>query len=97
VFVPNRQDAIEDGQATGAMSWAFIRALTKESQQSYLQLLNSIRKELEKKYTQKPQLSCSHPLGESYVTSHLLPPFNTGVRVAANELLLTDINLLFVM
>lgn len=59
----NRQDANIAGQATGAMSWAFIAALKKNPQQSYVQLLNSIRDELEAKYTQKPQLSCSHPLG----------------------------------
>lgn len=57
-----RQDAQIGGQATGAMSWAFITALKKNPQQSYVQLLNSIRDELESKYTQKPQLSCSHPL-----------------------------------
>ena len=45
------------------MSWAFITALKKNPQQSYVQLLNSIRDELASKYTQKPQLSCSHPLG----------------------------------
>lgn len=45
------------------MSWAFVTALKKNPQQSYVQLLNSIRDELAKKYTQKPQLSCSHPLG----------------------------------
>lgn len=45
------------------MSYAFIRALSKNSQQSYQQLLNSIREELQGKYSQKPQLSCSHPLG----------------------------------
>ncbi|KAK5135156.1 hypothetical protein LTR08_005542 [Meristemomyces frigidus] len=56
------QDANIAGQATGAMSWAFIAALKKNPQQSYVQLLNSIREELEAKYTQKPQLSCSHPL-----------------------------------
>ncbi|KAL8707727.1 MAG: hypothetical protein Q9220_007307 [cf. Caloplaca sp. 1 TL-2023] len=56
------QDAQIAGQATGAMSWAFITALKKNPQQSYVQLLNSIREELEGKYTQKPQLSCSHPL-----------------------------------
>ncbi|KAL9131689.1 MAG: hypothetical protein Q9217_000430 [Psora testacea] len=56
------QDATIAGQATGAMSWAFITALKKNPQQSYVQLLNSIREELESKYTQKPQLSCSHPL-----------------------------------
>ncbi|MCJ1311433.1 Ca(2+)-dependent cysteine protease [Agyrium rufum] len=56
------QDANIAGQATGAMSWAFITALKKNPQQSYVQLLNSIRDELATKYTQKPQLSCSHPL-----------------------------------
>ncbi|RCI11261.1 hypothetical protein L249_7501 [Ophiocordyceps polyrhachis-furcata BCC 54312] len=49
-------------QPTGAMSWAFVNALKKNPQQSYVQLLNSIRDELATKYTQKPQLSCSHPL-----------------------------------
>lgn len=58
------QDAQISGQATGAMSWAFITALRKNPQQSYVQLLNSIRDELEARYSQKPQLSCSHPLGE---------------------------------
>ncbi|KAI4160090.1 MAG: hypothetical protein LQ342_006041 [Letrouitia transgressa] len=58
------QDANIAGQATGAMSWAFITALKKQPQQSYVQLLNSIRDELESKYTQKPQLSCSHPLSK---------------------------------
>ena len=47
------------------MSWAFINALKKNPNQSYVQLLNSIRDELEGKYSQKPQLSCSHPLSMS--------------------------------
>lgn len=47
------------------MSWAFITSLKKNPNQSYVQLLNSIRDELESKYSQKPQLSCSHPLGKS--------------------------------
>ncbi|OBT54395.1 metacaspase-1 [Pseudogymnoascus sp. 24MN13] len=55
-------DASIASQATGAMSWAFITAMKKNPQQSYVQLLNSIRDELATKYTQKPQLSCSHPL-----------------------------------
>jgi len=55
-------DATIAAQATGAMSWAFITAMKKNPQQSYVQLLNSIRDELAKKYTQKPQLSSSHPL-----------------------------------
>ncbi|KAK1978380.1 caspase domain-containing protein [Colletotrichum cereale] len=55
-------DATIAAQATGAMSWAFITALKKNPQQSYVQLLNSIRDELATRYTQKPQLSSSHPL-----------------------------------
>jgi len=56
-------DATIASQATGAMSWAFITAMNQNSQQTYVQLLNNIRDILETKYTQKPQLSCSHPLG----------------------------------
>ncbi|KAJ4421498.1 Ca(2+)-dependent cysteine protease [Neurospora sp. IMI 360204] len=63
-------DATIASQATGAMSWAFINALKKNPQQSYVQLLNSIRDELQTRYTQKPQLSCSHPLGEASPSSH---------------------------
>ncbi|KAJ5623425.1 hypothetical protein N7490_012030 [Penicillium lividum] len=55
-------DTFQDGQARGALSWAFIKSLKQWPQQSYLQLLNTIRAELDGKYTQKPQLSCSHPL-----------------------------------
>ncbi|KGO73720.1 Peptidase C14, caspase catalytic [Penicillium italicum] len=55
-------DTFQDGQARGALSWAFIKSLQQWPQQSYLQLLNTIRNELEGKYSQKPQLSCSHPL-----------------------------------
>jgi hypothetical protein len=58
----SRADASISGQATGAMSYAFISALKKNPQQSYVELLNSIRDELEGKYDQKPQLSASHPL-----------------------------------
>lgn len=56
-------DASIAAQATGAMSWAFITAVRQNPNQTYLQLLNSIRDVLASKYTQKPQLSCSHPLG----------------------------------
>lgn len=59
-----RADATINSQATGAMSWAFISALKANPKQSYVELLNSIRDVLETKYTQKPQLSCSHPLGK---------------------------------
>ncbi|KAI1773946.1 caspase domain-containing protein [Hypoxylon cercidicola] len=55
-------DATIAAQATGAMSYAFISALKQDPKQSYVELLNSIRDILESKYSQKPQLSCSHPL-----------------------------------
>jgi hypothetical protein len=64
-------DASIGGEATGAMSWAFISALRKNPNQSYVQLLNSIRTELEGKYDQKPQLSCSHPLSKFASTVRL--------------------------
>ncbi|KAK6465838.1 caspase domain-containing protein [Scheffersomyces coipomensis] len=54
-------DASENGQATGAMSWSFIKVLTESPNQSYLSLLNNMRSLLSQKYSQKPQLSCSHP------------------------------------
>jgi hypothetical protein len=69
------------------MSWAFISALKKNPKQSYVELLNSIREILETKYTQKPQLSCSHPLGM---------PIDRFKRTCCANLV-TDTNLLFVM
>ncbi|KAJ7475887.1 metacaspase-1 [Mycena latifolia] len=56
------QDASEAGRATGAMSFAFMTALEQQPQQSYQQLLNSLRGILRAKYSQKPQLSSSHPM-----------------------------------
>ena len=92
----NRQDAQIAGQATGAMSWAFITALKKNPQQSYVQLLNSIRSELESKYTQKPQLSCSHPLGElSPDLKYLLNLVILDGIIGPNKF--SDTNLLYVM
>lgn len=55
-------DAVEAGVATGAMSYAFITALTHQPRQSYQQLLQSLRGILRAKYSQKPQLSSSHPM-----------------------------------
>lgn len=42
------------------MSFAFIAAMTKYPQMSYVQLLRQIREELQGRYDQKPQLSSSH-------------------------------------
>lgn len=69
------------------MSWAFITSLKKNPSQSYVQLLNSIRDELEGKYSQKPQLSSSHPLSTS--------PKNPSCQYTTN--LTTDVDLLYVM
>lgn len=76
------QDANIAGKATGAMSWAFVTALKKNPKQSYVQLLNSIRDELSSRYTQKPQLSCSHPLGRQYLAYNCacLPPSHSSHR-----------------
>ncbi|KAI9023752.1 caspase domain-containing protein [Phycomyces nitens] len=55
-------DAFEAGRSTGAMSYAFTTALRQNRQQSFLQLLNSVRDILREKYEQRPQLSSSHPI-----------------------------------
>ncbi|KAI0342819.1 hypothetical protein BDW22DRAFT_1428962 [Trametopsis cervina] len=55
-------DTVEAGQSTGAMSFAFISVLSQIQQQSYQQLLVNIRSILGQKYSQKPQLSASHPI-----------------------------------
>lgn len=49
-------DTQEAGEATGAMSFAFISALTANPQQSYQQLLGNVREILRTKYSQKPQV-----------------------------------------
>lgn len=55
-------DAVENGQASGAMSHAFVKVMTTQPQQTYLSLLQNMRAELSGKYSQKPQLSSSHPI-----------------------------------
>ncbi|KAG8686199.1 Ca(2+)-dependent cysteine protease [Ceratobasidium sp. 423] len=55
-------DTVEAGEATGAMSYAFMEALRLKPQQTYQELLNNLRDILKKKYSQKPQLSSSHPM-----------------------------------
>ncbi|KAI0070425.1 hypothetical protein K474DRAFT_1670108 [Panus rudis PR-1116 ss-1] len=58
-------DTVEAGSATGAMSFAFMTALRANPKQSYQVLLNNIRDILRSKYSQKPQLSSSHPIDTS--------------------------------
>lgn len=55
-------DAKEQGQSTGAMSYAFIKVLANNPDQSYLTLLQNMREILASKYSQKPQLCASHPI-----------------------------------
>ncbi|KAK3681762.1 peptidase C14, caspase domain-containing protein [Podospora appendiculata] len=46
------------GSATGAMSWAFIRAMRERPGQSYRNILQNTREELVNQFSQIPQLSC---------------------------------------
>ncbi|KAI9486285.1 MAG: caspase domain-containing protein [Benjaminiella poitrasii] len=55
-------DAQEEGKATGAMSYAFTTTLRQNPNQSYHSLLNNVRAILRDKYSQRPQLSASHPI-----------------------------------
>jgi hypothetical protein len=55
-------DTFENGQAVGALSWAFITTLTKDPTQSYMELLVSIRALLKAKYSQIVQLTSCHPI-----------------------------------
>ncbi|KAI1421680.1 peptidase C14, caspase domain-containing protein [Xylaria sp. FL1777] len=47
------------GAATGAMSWALVRTLRENPEQSYIEVLQNTREELAQNYSQIPQLSCS--------------------------------------
>ncbi|KAG9310509.1 hypothetical protein JVU11DRAFT_9656 [Chiua virens] len=59
-------DTVQGGVAVGAMSYAFITALTRKPAQSYLELLQSIRDIVQPHFTQKAQLSSGH-----YIDTHL--------------------------
>ncbi|KAL6299513.1 caspase domain-containing protein [Sparassis latifolia] len=58
-------DTFEAGQATGAMSYAFMTSLRQNRHQSYQQLLVNVRGMLAQHYNQTPQLSSSHPMDTS--------------------------------
>ncbi|PAV17704.1 peptidase C14 [Pyrrhoderma noxium] len=55
-------DTYEGNEPTGAMSYAFMSSLKANPNQSYQELLVNIRKILKKQFSQKPQLSSSHPI-----------------------------------
>jgi hypothetical protein len=80
--------------------------LTKYPEQSYVQLLNTIRDELRGKYDQKPQLSASHreswPLDSLYIAHlHQLstrayclsPRYVNNVRCVCMQILLLLVDL----
>ncbi|KAF4623737.1 hypothetical protein D9613_001326 [Agrocybe pediades] len=58
-------DTFAGGVAVGAMSHAFVSALTTKPHQSYQELLRSIRLILHPRYSQKPQLGSSHHIVSS--------------------------------
>ncbi|KAJ7447781.1 caspase domain-containing protein [Mycena galericulata] len=55
-------DTFEDGEAVGAASHAFIKAVEMRPDQSYKEILQNIRAILQPKFSQKPQLGSSHPI-----------------------------------
>ncbi|KAF9903419.1 Ca(2+)-dependent cysteine protease [Linnemannia zychae] len=48
--------------SNGAMTYAFTKSIRENPEQSYQEMLNSIRDLLKEKYKQKPQLSSSRPM-----------------------------------
>ncbi|KAI9278637.1 peptidase C14 [Phascolomyces articulosus] len=56
---------VQEGDPTGAMSFAFIKTLRENPDQSYQELLVSLREILGEKYSQRPQMSSSHPIDVS--------------------------------
>ncbi|KAJ7736601.1 peptidase C14, caspase domain-containing protein [Mycena maculata] len=55
-------DTFAGGVAVGAASYAFIKAIEMHPNQSYQELINNIRAILHPKFSQKPQLTSSHPI-----------------------------------
>ncbi|TRM58659.1 caspase domain-containing protein [Schizophyllum amplum] len=55
-------DTFSGGVAVGAMSHAFISSMKANQNQTYQELLTSVRRILHPKYSQKPQLGSSHPI-----------------------------------
>lgn len=58
-------DTFQNNVATGAMSYAFIKCLKENPNVTYQELLINIRKILKNRFSQKPQLSASHPIDTS--------------------------------
>ncbi|KAJ7477357.1 caspase domain-containing protein [Mycena latifolia] len=55
-------DTFADGEAVGAASHAFIKAVEMRPTQSYQEIMHEIRVILHPKFSQKPQLGSSHPI-----------------------------------
>jgi hypothetical protein len=52
----------QNGQSTGALSWALMQALQAIPNGTYVQILKETRRLLYGKYTQVPQLSVGFPI-----------------------------------
>ncbi|KAJ7447779.1 caspase domain-containing protein [Mycena galericulata] len=55
-------DTFADGEAVGAASHAFIKAVEMRPDQTYKEIMHNIRVILQPKFSQKPQLGSSHPI-----------------------------------
>jgi Caspase domain len=54
-------DASIGGESTGAMSWSLVQSFEQHGlEMTYVDLLNSMRSNLQGKYTQVPQMSTGH-------------------------------------
>jgi len=53
-------DTFKGGVAVGAMSWSFCEIMSKNPNQSYLQILKGVKDLTYPRYHQTPQLGSSH-------------------------------------
>ncbi|KAI8982005.1 caspase domain-containing protein [Mycotypha africana] len=81
-------DAQMAGQAAGAMSYAFIKTLKANPEQSYMSLLNNVRNILKNEFSQRPQMSTSHPIdpNSKKTPAELLRQHQRAITKAQREL-----------
>ena len=72
------------GSATGAMSWAFIKTMRENPQQSYVNVLQNTRVALAQKYQQIPQLSVGGEYDLNQLVSVRTNPLHAEVVCIAN-------------
>ncbi|KAH9246012.1 hypothetical protein BASA81_016474 [Batrachochytrium salamandrivorans] len=64
-------DAVIDGSATGAMSWALLAVLSQNPNPNLTDLLRQLREKLHGKYEQIPQMSTSRQVDVVKSSFHL--------------------------